>query len=609
MAGKIFINYRRGDDPGSAQALFARLEQAFSPEQLFMDVANIEPGLDFVRVLKEQIEQCDVMISVIGKNWINARDEYGARRLDNSNDFVRVELEVALEQDKRVIPVLVGHAPMPSAEQLPEGLKPLARRNAVRLAHESFRADVQALIATLQRALKEAEAARMAGVRQAAEAESTPRQFQSARRQEATRRAGSDVDAEAFTARGIPDQLHDEERRPQMRGAAVIASLGVATVVALIAIAWYLNVPPALVPSLPAPTAGPLAAIPVPAPSPAPNTAIPPSTPVPTPAPAPPVGAPAMPPAPAPSAAAPGSAIGVSLSAEQERALKRGDIFKECSDCPQMVVVPAGSFTMGSPENEPGRFKTESPQHTVTLARQFAVGRFHVTVDQFSAFVEASGYDAGSDCISGYKGQNLSWRSLGFAQTGAHPVTCLNWNDANAYLGWLRKLTGKDYRLLSEAEYEYATRAKTTPGPAPRYFFGDDEALMCRYGNGADRTAKMTIGGAPGWSVFPCADGYAFTAPVGKFLPNGFGLYDMVGNVRSWTQDCPHENYIGAPVDGTAWTSGGTNGCRAIRVERGGSWLDSPPNSLRSADRGGLADTRFRGDGAGFRVGRTLLVP
>jgi MFS transporter, SHS family, lactate transporter len=160
MAGKIFINYRRGDDPQAAGRLFDRLEDVFGPEHLFMDVDNIEPGLDFVRVLEEQVAQCDVLISVIGKSWIDARDETGARRLDNPDDFVRIEIESALAQDKRVIPVLVGQAAMPRADELPEPMKPLARRNAVRLTHERFRADTEALIAALQRALKNVEAAR-----------------------------------------------------------------------------------------------------------------------------------------------------------------------------------------------------------------------------------------------------------------------------------------------------------------------------------------------------------------------------------------------------------------------------------------------------------------
>lgn len=160
MAGKIFINYRRGEDAGFAQALFGRLEQAFRPEQLFMDVDSIEPGLDFSRVLNEQVAQCDVMISVIGKGWIDARDEVGNKRLDNPEDFVRIEIESALEQNKRVIPVLVGQAIMPRADQLPDTLKPLVARHAVRLTHERFRPDADGLINALQRALKAAKEAR-----------------------------------------------------------------------------------------------------------------------------------------------------------------------------------------------------------------------------------------------------------------------------------------------------------------------------------------------------------------------------------------------------------------------------------------------------------------
>jgi hypothetical protein len=157
MAGKIFINYRRGDDPGFAQALLGRLERAFSAEQLFIDVDNIEPGMDFVRVLEEQISKCDVVLAVIGKGWIDALDERNARRLDNPEDWVRVEISSALKQDKRVIPVLVGDALMPRSDQLPDALKPLATRNAVRLRHDRFRADADGLVKALQKVLEDAE--------------------------------------------------------------------------------------------------------------------------------------------------------------------------------------------------------------------------------------------------------------------------------------------------------------------------------------------------------------------------------------------------------------------------------------------------------------------
>jgi hypothetical protein len=205
MAGKIFINYRRGDDPGSAQALFARLEQAFPPEQLFMDVDNIEPGLDFVKVLKDQVAQCDVLIAVIGRGWIDTRDEVGARRLDNPADFVRIEIESALAQDKRVIPVLVGEARMPRTDELPEGMKPLATRNAVRLTHERFRADAQGLIKALERALGEIEAQRRAQAQAHARAQA---EAEAARRAQAE--AESEREGAAAAARAEAERKGDE---------------------------------------------------------------------------------------------------------------------------------------------------------------------------------------------------------------------------------------------------------------------------------------------------------------------------------------------------------------------------------------------------------------
>ncbi len=162
MAGKIFINYRRGDDPGFAQALFARLEQAFRPDQLFMDIDSIKPGLDFVRELEKQVAQSDVMLSVIGKGWIDARDAAGGRRLDNPHDYVLTEIKLALNQGKRVIPVLVGEAQLPSEAELPEGIKALATRNAVRLSHAQFKHEAENLFGVLKEAIEEAESLRQA---------------------------------------------------------------------------------------------------------------------------------------------------------------------------------------------------------------------------------------------------------------------------------------------------------------------------------------------------------------------------------------------------------------------------------------------------------------
>jgi len=162
MAGNIFINYRREDDAGFTQALYSRLEQAFPSESLFMDVDNIAPGLDFVQVLNDEVARCDVVIAVIGKNWLSVTDETGGRRLDNPEDFVRIEIESALSQKKRVIPVLVNDARMPRSTELPETMRAFARCNAARLTHERFRADMAGLIKSLEQILAQVEAARQA---------------------------------------------------------------------------------------------------------------------------------------------------------------------------------------------------------------------------------------------------------------------------------------------------------------------------------------------------------------------------------------------------------------------------------------------------------------
>jgi formylglycine-generating enzyme required for sulfatase activity len=288
------------------------------------------------------------------------------------------------------------------------------------------------------------------------------------------------------------------------------------------------------------------------------------------------------------------------VAAAAERCLKRGDIFKDCENCPEMVVIPAGKFTMGSPSGEKDRFDNEVPQHSVTIGAAFAVGKFAVTRGQFAAFVKDTGYDAGSKCRTfengkGEERSSRSWRNPGFGQDDTHPAVCLSWNDAKAYVAWLSRKTGQGYRLLTEAEFEYASRAGTTT----RYWFGDDESGLCANVNGADQTAKKSIAGMT-WPVAPCSDGNAYTAPVGSFAANDFGLYDMSGNAWAWTEDCYHDSYASAPNDGSAWTS---ESCE-YRVRRGGAWADSPRN-LRAA-------ARFRDQPGnrivltGFRVARTL---
>jgi formylglycine-generating enzyme required for sulfatase activity len=289
------------------------------------------------------------------------------------------------------------------------------------------------------------------------------------------------------------------------------------------------------------------------------------------------------------------------LSAAEERALKPKDSFKECDKCPEMVVVPAGSFTMGSPPYEVGRYDREGPLHEVTFKKSFAAAKFTVTADQFAAFGAETGHDSVPGCytLEGGRiviGPGLSWRNPGFAPSGSQPAVCVAWNDAKAYVAWLSGKTGKAYRLLTEAEWEYAARA----GTRTRYFFGDLEKDLCGYGNGADLTAKNNLVGIETWAVAPCSDSYVFPAPVGTFSPNGYGLYDMLGNAAQWTEDCNHDSYLGAPSDGSAWATGDCS----RRVVRGNAWA-SVPRDLRSAARFGVP-SNDRGNGISFRVGRTL---
>jgi formylglycine-generating enzyme required for sulfatase activity len=251
------------------------------------------------------------------------------------------------------------------------------------------------------------------------------------------------------------------------------------------------------------------------------------------------------------------------LSGAQEQVLKPGNSFKECTqDCPEMVVIPAGSFAMGGPA------KVEQPRHTVTFARPFAVSKYEVTFADWDACVTGGG-------CNGYKPIDQRWGR------GQQPVINVNWDDAQEYVAWLSLVTGKTYRLLTEAEYEYAARA----GTATAFPWGDDIGKNNTNCDGCGSKWDNTQ-----------------TAPVGSFAPNKFGLYDMVGNVWEWTEDCVHENYNGAPTDGSAWLDANGGDC-SNHMLRGWGW-DDTPDGLRSAIRWGTSSSRS--SNIGFRVGRTL---
>ncbi len=252
--------------------------------------------------------------------------------------------------------------------------------------------------------------------------------------------------------------------------------------------------------------------------------------------------------------------------------------FKDCAECPEMVSIPAGRFVMGSAPGEeeretlPEQFRNRSqPQYWVNVA-SFSAGKYEVTRGQYRAFAEATGRSSeGCFVWTGAKFErdlSKDWRNPGYAQDDTHPVACVSWSDATAYTSWLSDKTGKDYRLLSEAEWEYAARAGTTT----TRFWGDDGNMSCGYANGADLTAKAQVPGFSNFWVANCNDRYAYTAPAGSYRANAFGLHDMLGNVGEWTQDCWNENYHGAPTDGSAWMAGNCS----LRVVRGGSWYNNP---------------------------------
>ena len=257
----------------------------------------------------------------------------------------------------------------------------------------------------------------------------------------------------------------------------------------------------------------------------------------------------------------------------REREHKPGRVFRDCETCPEMVVVPAGSFMMGSPSSEEGRKDDEGPVHRVTIPAAFAVGKYEVTFSEWEACVAGGGCD-------GYLPDDLHWGR------GQRPVLEVSWEDARSYVGWLSRKTGKQYRLLSEAEWEYSARAGTT-GP---FHFGSTISTDQANYNGNDTYGSGRRG------LFRKK-----TVPVGSFPANGFGLHDMHGNVSEWVEDCWHDSYLGTPSDGSAWTTGGE--C-SKRVLRGGSWYFLP-RILRSAVRY-WNSTGDRYDGIGFRVSRTL---
>jgi formylglycine-generating enzyme required for sulfatase activity len=281
------------------------------------------------------------------------------------------------------------------------------------------------------------------------------------------------------------------------------------------------------------------------------------------------------------------------------------DALSECPECPTMIRIPAGSFAMGTAEKNlvlnprSGKLNTnETPQHDVTFAEAFWLSQHEITVEQFAAFSEASGYVAAGGCLRLDRetlklttDENSNWQNPGFEQQADEPVVCVSFLDAAAYANWLSDKTGQPYHVPTEAQWEYATRA----GSAARFFWGDNPQDGCEFANvrkPADSDENA------------CDDGFDGIAPAGSLRANTFGVHDMLGNVWEWTMDCSHPNYEGAPVDGSAWLE--DKDC-LFRIIRGGSY-SNPVTRSGSAIRAGRPQSGTAPN-LGFRIARSNLAP
>lgn len=280
------------------------------------------------------------------------------------------------------------------------------------------------------------------------------------------------------------------------------------------------------------------------------------------------------------------------------------DTFADCETCPEMVVIPAGEAWIGSEPHEANRRDFEYPLRKVSIAYSLAVGKTEITRAQFRAFLADSDYVMPEAPCNSWDYNRLvgfdldsTWDSPGFLQADDHPVVCVSYNDAIEYTKWLSKKTGQSYRLLSTTEFEYATRAGTR-GP---WFWGSRNNDACQYANVADRTFRRLHGFGP---PFDCDDGYERSSPVGKFEPNPWGLYDMLGNAWEWTEDCRHDSDLEKiPTDGSPWLAEDEGQCDR-RTPKGGGFLsgtDWVRAGSQSRDR-----IAYRSQMIGFRVARVV---
>lgn len=286
-------------------------------------------------------------------------------------------------------------------------------------------------------------------------------------------------------------------------------------------------------------------------------------------------------------------------------------VTRDCEHCPEMVVIPAGAAIVGAGPNDKFRSADEQPDRKFVIRKPFAVSRYEVTRDQYQAFVRATNRPIGGDCLTDRRklgdwqyDATTTYLDPGFTQAGDEPVACVNWDEAQAYVAWLNTQTAGGYRLLTEVEWEYVARGGATQNLI--YPWGDDQAQGCPFANLLDRTAqerKYAALDTSGYKVFDpmdCADGRLNTSPVGSLQPNAFGVYDIIGNVQEWLEDCYSATREQLSESGVPPAQ---SSC-ARRLTKGGSW-GSLAHNARIAERIPYPPVH-RDDSIGIRVAKTL---
>lgn len=508
---RIFISYRRSDAASEAGRIYDYLESHLGKEALFKDVDAIDAGDDFRKRLNEAVGRCQILLAIIGTNWLQVTDEAGKRRLDNPADWVRLEIETALNRNVRVIPLLLDGVQMPAERDLPKTLQPLAYRNAARVRNDpDFRHDMDRILGVIQRQLDEVSPTVVPS------AEALPSESQPSREKLSV--------APKVVPLNVRGNLISRRQLIQILGCSAGGLGSVLLVKGLFPGRenWSL-----------------------------PNLK---------------------------SEKNYGTTVEFNVATvnvpEKSISIARNRAEFVTEDLGggvtlDLMKIPRGTFTMGSPSDEPHRLESEGPQHQVILP-DFLMGKYAITQSQWRAVAALPKIQQDlNPSPSRFSGDN-------------RPVEWVSWWEAVEFCQRLSARLGVGYRLPSEAEWEYACRAgDKTP-------FHTGETLTARLAN--YRATEAYSGG-------PKGNFLEETTVVGSFPANDFGLYDMHGNVWEWCADHSHDGYEGAPSNATAWL---TDNPTSLRIIRGGAWSHYPRN-CRSAYRDHDSPVNRFSD-VGFRV-------